>query len=58
MNTVFDFIIFNLLARKPNLEKKIILIKTYSFIIFICTNPILLVAGFGQVRYHKYCEHV
>jgi hypothetical protein len=43
--TVFALIFFNLLARKPNLEKnKLYLLKTNSFIIFTFPNP-----GFGQV---------
>ena len=41
--------LFHLLARKPNLEKKIIFIHTNSFIIFTCPNPVLLVPGLGQV---------
>ena len=47
--TVFALILFNLLARKPNLEKKIIFIQTNSFIMFTCTNPVLLVPGCKQV---------
>jgi hypothetical protein len=41
-------LIFHLLARKPNLEQ-ILFIQKYSFIIFTCLNPVLLVQGFGQV---------
>jgi hypothetical protein len=38
--TVFALIFFNLLARKPNLEKnKLYLLKTNSFIIFTFPNP-------------------
>ena len=33
---------------KPNLEKKLF-IRTNSFIIFTCSNPVLLFPGFGQV---------
>ena len=42
---------FHLLARKPNLEEKtnFLFIKTNSFIIFTCLNPVLPVPGFGQV---------
>ena len=43
-----QLIFFNLLARKPNLEKNFYLFK-HSFIIFNCPNPVLLVPGFGQV---------
>jgi hypothetical protein len=41
--------VFHLLARKPNLEKKMIFIHTKYFIIFTCLNPVLLVPGMGQV---------
>ena len=41
-------IIFHLLARKPNLEKKIIFILANSFIIFTCPNPVLLVPASGK----------
>jgi hypothetical protein len=46
---------FHLLARKPNLEKKVLFIQTNSFIIFTCPNPVSLVTGFGQVGLREDC---
>jgi hypothetical protein len=45
---VVVFTITSAISAYPTLEKKIIFIKTNSFRIFTCLNPVLLVPGFGK----------
>ena len=52
LNTVGYFSLYlnfvHLLAQKPNLEK-IMFIQANSVVIVVCSNPVLLVSGLGQV---------